>query len=208
MTIVSCEALLTELEQLIQAKQDATISVATDDQHSVMIGVMRGEIHFLSFGSHRGAEALQLLRSTNRCAYQVFGGALDRHNHDLPTTPEIMQILRDGAVREAHASLSSRLQAQDPEQTDPEGEMGQPPPQWLERALDDIRREFEVAVGPLASTVFQMTLKNMGTPSTPNDFNHFVALLSEEIDDLEAAHQFTDKALESVHARQHGRLTH
>jgi len=96
--------MLDVLEDLIKKKQSGSLFITSEDSHFVTFGLEGGRIISVMYGPKRGVAALPLIAAVKSGAYRFDAGGVTGKPQELPTTKQIVEMLRSGAPAEVPAS--------------------------------------------------------------------------------------------------------
>lgn len=167
------------LADLVTKKRTGTILGKTDSNHSVMIGVRDGDIAYLICAGKRGRSAIPEIRKITALTVRLEDSATLLGGRDMPSTAEIMLVLRPWASPEAVSGVSA---APDPHA--PHQEADGP-------KLCDLLSQF---LGPIAPVLCSDAIRDAGGLTDEARRQQVILTLAQEIEDEAEAAQFIDRA--------------
>ena len=173
-----------QLSELVSRRETGTIYVKNDANHLAIIGIRGGKIISLACGPKRGRSAVELIRHTRSCSVRVDDGAVSFHEHELPSTAELLEQLSP-----LH-DLGETASQQGPGSTLPDGVAGHA------QFLCNLLTEF---IGPVAPLVCEEKIVSAGALAAPDQLAQVIHELAREIDDPEEARQFVNRAEQALH---------
>jgi hypothetical protein len=173
------------LTDLVDSKTSGTLFVHSECNHAITIALDKGRINAIYFGARRGRKAIPLVSNISSGSYRFEATNLVGSSHDVPSTPEILNLLRSPyAVKVPGSTVSSPASDDDVIR---EGKKN-----ILCRELKSLLAEH---MGPIADMVFDDVVDEVGDfCSTPQLTQDLINKLSEEIDDASEVRQFKNKA--------------
>ena len=181
--------LLNVLTNLAKVKSSGTLFIHSDTNHVITFALDKGRIVAMYHGPKRGRKAIAPISNTVSGTYRFESTGLSGVNQDLPSTPEILNLLRTPqAASEAKAAVAaakanaSGISVEDQDK--------------ICRELKNLLAEH---LGPIAGMVFDEALGGAGGfCSTPERTQDFINKLADDIDDPAEAAEFREKANEAL----------
>jgi hypothetical protein len=174
------------LTELIDNKASGTLFIHSESNRAITIALNSGQIHALYFGARRGRRAIPLISDISGGSFRFEQSNLVNTSHDLPSTPEILNELRN-PINANHSSLtdSSTTFSCDKAINEDKKEL-------LCQELKSLLLQY---MGPIAEIVFDDAVDDIGdfcvTPQLTKDL---INKLSEEIDNTAEIEQFRTNA--------------
>lgn len=171
------------LTDLVDGKSSGTLFVHSECNRAITIALDKGQIHALYFGARRGRKAIPLISNIAGGSFRFEDTNLVESFHDLPPTPEILNLLRNPhtAIESGGASASTGNAVIREEKKN-----------LLCQELKGLLAEH---MGPIAEVVFDDAVEEVGDfCATPQLTQDLINKLSEEIDDSSEVKQFRNKA--------------
>jgi hypothetical protein len=173
------------LTNLVDNKASGTLFVHSECNHAITLGIESGRINAIYFGARRGRKAIPLISNISSGSYRFEKSNVVNSAHDLPSTPEILNLLRN-----PHSANESRAVA--PSSATKNEAIKEEKKVRLCQELKGLLAEH---MGPIADLVFDDAVDDVGDfCSTPKLTQDLIDKLSEEIDDTSEVKQFRDKA--------------
>jgi hypothetical protein len=178
--------ILDTLTMLVDKKTSGTMFIRSDSNHAITIALDSGRIHAMYYGAKRGRKAIPLISNTSAGSYKFEVSNLVESFHDLPPTPEILNLLRNPSSENKPKPTISPASI-------PHGEaIKEEKKEVLSQKLKSLLAEH---MGPIAEIVFDDTVDEVGDfCATPQLTEELINRLSEEIDNTSEEEQFRDKA--------------
>ncbi len=184
-TNVPYSQILSFLTDLVNKKASGTLFIRSESNHAIMIALDNGQIHKIFFGARRGRKAIPLVRSISGGSCKFEASNLAGNAHDLPLTPEILNLLRNPD------NLNESRPAASPPVTNNK-EVSEANKNILCQELKSLLAGY---MGPFADVVFEDAVAEVGDfCSTPELTQDLIEKLSEELDDSTEVEQFRTKA--------------
>jgi hypothetical protein len=173
------------LTELVDNKASGTLYVHSVCNHAITIAMVSGRINAVYFGARRGHKAIPLISNIARGSYRFEASNLVENSHDLPPTPELLNLLRNPlAGNESGSAVSSPATNHDA--------INEERKFILCQELKSLLAEY---MGPFAEIVFDDTVDEVGDfCSTPQLTQDLINKLSEEIDNPSEVEHFRKKA--------------
>jgi hypothetical protein len=172
-----------QLSELVSRRETGTIYVKNDANHLAIIGIRGGKIISLACGPKRGRSAVELIRHTRSCSVRVDDGAVSFHEHELPSTAELLEQL--SPLQDLGETASQR----GPGSSLPDGVAGHA------QILCNLLTEF---IGPVAPLVCEEKIVSADGLAAPEQLAQVIHELALEIDDPEEARQFVNRAEQAL----------
>ena len=172
-----------QLSELVSRRETGTIYLKNDANHLAIIGIRNGRIISLACGPKRGKSAVELVRHTRSCSVRVDDGAVSFHEHELPSTAELLEQLSP------MQDLGETASKQEPGASLPDGVAGHA------QILCSLLTEF---IGPVAPLVCEEKIVSADGLAAPEQLAQVIHKLALEIDDPEEARQFVDRAQQAL----------
>jgi hypothetical protein len=194
---VSYPQILDFLTDLVDSETSGTLFIHSACNRAITFALENGNIHAVYFGARRGRKAIPLISNITGGSYRFEVSDLVEAFHDLPTTHEILHLLRNPHTINVpnHAgptSTPTTIPAIDPTRGD--GQITEEQKSFLCQELKGLLAEH---MGPIAEMVFDDTVNDAGDfCATPESTQNFINILSEEIDNTNEVQQFRIKANE------------
>ena len=172
-----------QLSELVSGRETGTIYLKNDANHLAIIGIRDGKIISLACGPKRGRSAVELVRHTRSCSVRVDDGAVSFHEHELPSTAELLEQLsplQDLGVTTSQQGAGGSL---------PNGVAGHA------QILCNLLTEF---IGPVAPLVCEEKIVSADGLAAPEQLAQVIHELALEIDDPEEARQFVNRAEQAL----------
>lgn len=173
------------LTGLVDSKSSGTLFIHSDCNHAITVALDKGHIIALYFGGRRGRKAIPLISKISSGSYRFDESKLVETSQDLPSTPELLNLLRSSAaaVEFSHSAVSPAAGNEAIEEE-------------LKNILcQELKKLLAEHMGPIADVVFDDAASEVGDfCSTPQLTQDLINKLSEEIDDAGEVEQFRKKA--------------
>ncbi|PLY17009.1 MAG: hypothetical protein C0631_00275 [Sedimenticola sp.] len=180
--------LLDVLTGLVDEKTSGTLFIRTDSNHVITIALDAGQIYAMFYSARRGRKAIPLISNIAGGSYKLESSGLKGISHDLPSTPEILNLLRNPHVAE-ESGPDSGAGASGGEITDKNKTI-------LCQELKNLLAEH---LGPIAEMVFDDTVDEAGDfCATPELAQALVSKLAADIDDADEVEQFKSRAYAAI----------
>lgn len=181
------DQLLDLLTELVDTHKSGTLFIRSACNHVITIGLDKGRINALFYGAKRGQNALHLINQISSGSYKFETNNLVGVNQELPSTSEILNLLRAGSIGSPATELTSA-----PEQK-PVG-ISKEKRDRLCRQLKELLNEY---LGPIAQMVVDDALATSGEfYATPKQAQDFIDELAMDIDNANEVEAFRNKAYE------------
>jgi hypothetical protein len=169
---LSFQGFVTLIEQMTARRETGTLFVRTDSNRSVVVGIEQGEIVALTAGPKRGAAALPKIVAMSNCSLRRDDSVISFHARDLPSTPEILRLLKQQTptVSVATGSIDTTQ---------------------VRELLCQLLHDY---LGPVAPMVCDEVLDHGRRPFTVEGLAAIIAELGKEIDSMEEAREFEQRA--------------
>jgi hypothetical protein len=178
--------ILDALTELVDRKHSGTMFIRSESNHAITIAMDSGRIHAMYFGAKRGRKAIPLLSGISGGSYRFEVSNFVETYHDLPPTPEILNLLRNPSTAKKPSPTASSTPISHGEAIKEEKK------DVLCQKLKSLLAEH---MGPIAEIVFDDTVDEVGDfCATPKLTEELINRLSEEIDNTSEVEQFRDKA--------------
>lgn len=174
-----------QLSELVSRRETGTIFLKNDANHLAIIGIRGGKIISLACGPKRGKSAVELIRHTRSCSVRVDDGAVSFHEHELPSTAELLEQLSP------LQDLGETASKQGPGSSLADGVAGHA------QILCNLLTEF---IGPVAPLVCEEKIVSADGLAAPEQLAQVIHELALEIDDPEEARQFVNRAEQALQA--------
>lgn len=178
-TLLDYARLYQLLMDLVSKRRTGTILGKTDNNHSIMIGVRNGEIVFLICAGKRGRSAIPEVRKITALTVRLEDTASLPNGRDMPSTEELMQVLKPGASPQEFDDLTA---APGGVADHHEGDG---------RKLCELLSQF---LGPIAPVLCSDAIRDAGGLGDETRKQQIILTLAQEIDDEAEATQFIDRA--------------
>ncbi|MCU7929206.1 MAG: hypothetical protein KZQ90_00250 [Candidatus Thiodiazotropha sp. (ex Codakia rugifera)] len=173
------------LTNLVDNKTSGTLFVHSESNHAITIALENGRIHAIYFGARRGRKAIPLVSNISGGSYKFEASGLVGTFHDLPTTPEVLNLLRNPHTTNESRSTDSSPVTHNDVITEENKTI-------LCQELKGLLAEH---MGPIAEMIFDDVVSEVGDfCSTPKLTQDLINKLSAEIDDSTEVEQFRGKA--------------
>ena len=181
--------LLQVLTDLVDNKSSGTLFIHSDCNHAITFALDAGRIFAIFHGARRGRKAIPLISRISGGSYRFESAGLSGINHELPSTPEILNLLRtphgNGQTRPAGTSLD----APDAKLSDDE----------KDRLCQQLKGLLAKHIGPIAEMVFEDAREEIGDfCASPELAKDFIEKLSLDIDDAGELAQFKTDAYTAI----------
>ncbi|MEW8266878.1 MAG: hypothetical protein AB2731_12115 [Candidatus Thiodiazotropha sp.] len=174
------------LTDLVDKKASGTLFVHSDSNHVITIALNSGRIHALYYGAKRGRKAIPLISTISGGSFRLEKSSLVETFHDLPSTPELLNLLRN-----PHAEKKPKPAASSTEGINNKA-IGEDKKDILCQELKSLLVQ---RMGPIAEIVFDDAVDEIGDfCATPQLTEDLINKLSEEIDNSAEEAQFRDEA--------------
>jgi len=192
--IPSYEDFLYHVERVVGERRSGTLFIRTDTNHSVIIGLDRGDIVAVSSGAKHGLEALDTLTQIQSCSIQLDPDiVVDLHKGQLPGTREILHRLSHRIVGPAAGGQDSPAKgAAERPGVGAKRKTAPIDPYVASSLLCDLLQDY---LGPVASMICEEVTEGGKTLSTPEQLRIAIDALASEIDAETEAKDFSEKAL-------------
>lgn len=173
------------LTSLVDNKASGTLFVHSDNNHAITIALDNGRIHAMYYGARRGRKAIPLVSNISGGRYRFETSSLVETAHELPPTPEILNLLRNPhANNDSSPTVSSPVTGSEVIKEEKKSILCQ-----------ELKVLLAEHMGPIADMVFDDVVDEIGDfCSTPQLTQDLINKLSEEIDDMTEVEQFRNKA--------------
>ncbi len=178
------------VEDMVENKEDGSLYLRTNKNHSVFVGVRNGEIEALVSGPRRGLKAIKTILQMSTASCRRDTTALSFHSGDLPPTGEILHMLRNRReMPEVEETLSS------------------PASRGLKPAADSTKTSGTAAVlcellhdylGPVASIICDEITEEGARLRPGSDLDSVIRELAEEIDSVTESREFISRAHKAI----------
>lgn len=213
---LSYPLLISTLSDLCKLRKTGTMYICTDDNHAARFTLKNGEIVACGFGSKRGMQALELVRSINMGKYSFAESAFPPEiSQGMSSTKEVMDYLRvdqDPFSTSVAVSGSNPMNEQSPVSANAfspaavSSPIPQQPPTLQELVLETDKRQIDIPnpddlmellqeelalyIGPLGPAVCNMHADEILQTETREDLSAVIVTLAEEIGSSDEAQQF------------------
>ena len=181
--------ILQVLTDLVDDQSSGTLYIHSDCNHAITFALDTGRIYAIFHGARRGRKAIHLISQISGGSYRFESAGLSGISHELPTTPEILNLLRTpqdiAQPRPARTSLDA-----------------------TETALSDANRNLLCQqlkgllaqhIGPIAEMMFEDARDEIGDfCASPELAKNFIDKLSLDIDDANEVAQFRIDAYTAI----------
>ncbi len=164
--------------QYASAGSDGTLLIRSSNGHSLMIAFKKGALLSLSYGNHRGLDAIPDVLQFTSGSYSFSEGLVGRQQFDLPSANEFVEMLRgieSGTAIVPKADMAGSFANQ-------------------ERLVEQVAAMMVDYVGPISAVLCEYALDEIGGINSSEDAFSFVTHLSHEIDDQSDKEEFSSKA--------------
>lgn len=174
-----------QLAELVTSRETGTLYLKNDRNHVAIVGVRAGKVVSLVCGPRRGRSAVELIRETRTGTVRLDCGALAFHEHELPSTDEILDLLSP-----LHAALAPAER----------GHADAPGPGTAKAAgnaqiLCNLLTEY---LGPVAPLICDETICSADGLSGSRQLDQVIQGLAQEIEDPGEAREFTRRARQAL----------
>ena len=175
--VVSLSTLVDALRSATEDGKSGAFFITTENQHSAMITLTRGEITGMKYRSARGYDAASSLAEVGSLKFQTAAEPTELPGEGEVSTRAVLDILEgagEPAGEDAGADAAPSAPGMD---------------------LDALRQRYIAAIGPIAGTLFDEAVAELGDElGTPDGVDRLVRKLAEQIDDAGEARSFIDDA--------------
>ena len=174
--------LLEVLADLVAKKSSGTLYIRSDCNHVISFALDGGKIYAVYHGPRRGRNALSLISAISGGTYQFEATPLSAKPQDLPSTPEILELISTPQQGRAAPAL---------------GEAGGSAVSEEKRNMvcGELKRLLTEHLGPIADMVFDDAIQDIEDfCSTPERTLQLIDRLADDIEDSEETVQFREKA--------------
>lgn len=181
--------ILQVLSDLVDNKSSGTLFIRSDCNHAIALALDTGRIYAIFHGARRGRKAIPVIRNISGGTYKFETSGLSGISHEIPTTPEILNLLRTphGIEETGPAGASVGRNA---------SEISEEKKNLLYQQLKSLLAEH---LGPIAEMVFEDAMDEIGDfCSTPELARGLIDKLSFDIDDASEVSQFREKAYVAI----------
>lgn len=173
-----------QLTELVATQDTGTLYFRNDANHVAVVGVRTGTIVSLICGPKRGRSAVELIRQSRNGTLRLDLGAVVFHEHELPSTPEILDLLSPlRAARQASPDHATGAEAV------PAGVAGQA------QILCSLLTEF---IGPVAPLVCEEKMVSGNGVAGPGQMDDVIHALAREIENTQEAEEFVRRARQAL----------
>jgi hypothetical protein len=174
------------LTELVDNKASGTLFIHSESNRAITIAIDSGRIHALYFGARRGRKAITLISDISGGSYRFEVSNLVEAFHDLPPTPEILNLLRNpNSVNESRPRTSSTTMSHGKSIKEEKKDI----------LCQELKSLLLQHMGPIAEIVFDDAADEIGDfCATPQLTEDLINKLSEEIDNATEVEQFRSKA--------------
>lgn len=174
------------LTELVDNRTSGTLFVHSESNRAITIALDEGKIHALYFGAKRGRKAIPLISSISGGSYRFEVSNLVDTYQDLPSTREILSLLRNPLIVHDAEPADFPTSALNSAATRNEKK------EILCLKLKGLLTEH---MGPIAEIVFEDAVDQVGDfCATPQLTHDLINKLSEEIDNSDEVELFRNKA--------------
>jgi hypothetical protein len=172
--------ILIALTKLVDSSASGTIFIHSECNHAITIAMKSGNIHAIYFGPKKGRNAITLISRITGGSYRFEKTDLVGISHDLPSTPEILNLLRTpdtkSAVKVTYSIPNNEQAISDNLRT---------------TLCQNLKSEYTKHMGPIADMLFDDIAEEVGDfCATPQLTENLISKLSEEIDNTTQAEEF------------------
>jgi hypothetical protein len=187
--ILPFSQILDTLTMLVDKKTSGTMFIHSDNNRAITIALDSGRIHAMYFGAKRGRKAIPLISNISAGSYRFEVSSLVESFHDLPPTPEILNLLRNPNTDSKPKSTTSPT-------TTHSDVINEEKKEVLCQKLKSLLAEH---MGPIAEIIFDDAVDEVGDfCAIPQLTEELINRLSEEIDITAEEKQFRDKAYQTL----------
>jgi hypothetical protein len=176
--------ILKALTELVDGMASGTMFIHSKCNHAITIAMTKGRLHAIYFGPKKGRKAITLISRIAGGTYRFEKTDFVETSHDLPNTPEILNLLRNP---DANTEIKASYTAPNNEKAITDN---------LKTALcQNLKGEFTKHMGPIADMLFDDIAEEVGDfCATPQLTENLINKLSEEIDGSNQAEDFRIKS--------------
>ena len=185
---VTYEGFLALVESMVRNRESGSLYLRTDTNRSVCIGIRQGEIEALVSGPRRGLTAIKTILGMSSGSCRRDETSLAFHTGDLPTTAEILKILRERRVESTAGSDSASMTDKDEAWQRPVDE------ERSVKILCDLLHDY---LGPVAPLICD-DLTQSGNLHTSADLDAAIINLAAEIESSSESQEFIQRARQAV----------
>jgi len=183
---ITYESFVELIEHMANHKESGSLYVRTDTNRSVLIGLRKGQIEALMAGPKRGIEALKTIMQMSHCTYRLDNSALSFYSKDLPSTNDILMLLKQRIIPAAAETASPSTQPSGGAEINSDQVMP---------VLCHILHDY---LGPAAPVICEDVTDSGATIHTGADLAKAIEELSKEIDSAVEAGEFLNRARQEL----------
>ncbi|MES9992779.1 MAG: hypothetical protein ABW098_12545 [Candidatus Thiodiazotropha sp.] len=174
------------LTKLVDENRSGTLFIRSEDNHAITIALDSGRIIALYYGAKRGHKAIPLISSISGGSYRLEESNLVGIYHDLPSTPELLNLLRNPhSPNKPKPTTSSAAISSDEVIREEQKDI----------LCQELKSLLVQHMGPIAELVFDDIADEVGDfCATPQLTEDLINKLSEEIDNATDEEQFRNQA--------------
>lgn len=165
---------LTTLRSACESRLSAAFFITTDNHHSAIITLSKGQITGLKYRFSRGYDAASSIAKVSGLRFRQAEGPIELPGEAALNTPAVLEILSEGAASASTGTVNGLAAGVD---------------------LKPLRTRYVEAIGPIGGMLFDETVAELGDSiSTPEGLTEFVNQLATQIDDQAEARSFISDA--------------
>lgn len=177
------------LTELVDSETSGTLFIRTEANHAITFALDNGRISAIFYGARRGLKAISLISNISGGSYKFEASNLAGISHELPTTPEILNLLRN-----PHPTEGAR-----PATSSPGAGSERISEENRNILCQQLKSLLAKHLGPIAEMVFDDTIDEAGDfCSTPELARDLINKLSADIDDATEVEQFRSDAYAAI----------
>lgn len=182
---ITYDGFLNLIESMVERKESGALYVRTDTNRSIFVGLRNGIIEALASGPKHGLDAITTILQMSHGSCRRDDTVLSFHSKDLPSTSDILLLLKKRAPLPVEQESPVASPARDSEIDS--GRAG--------KILCELLHDY---LGPVAPLICEDVTGNGAKIRTPADLDTAIGCLAEEIESSAEAAEFIVRAREGV----------
>ena len=157
-----------------------TLMISSGDGHAASLTFNKGRVIALSYGGHRGSEAVAQLSNFNIGTYSFTEKQLGSEQQGIPSATEISHLL-----------INNEPAAEEK----PTGKSGFSNPDQLTKEVSELLTTY---LGPISHTLCNKIIADMGGINNQEDADHLITKLAQEISETGSRNRFLTSAAKLI----------
>ena len=187
--------LLARIKQHCLANDTGTLFLLTENNATIKLVIVEGEIIALSYQAIRGEEAIIPISQLRHCKARYYTGVkLLPANQHLPNTETILDLLQEQSKLSPDAAETTKIVAEKPNQADKTEAVNSSFATVLTILIDETTEY----LGPFATVLCRKYMERTSHPPTVSQIHTVLRQLAADIGDETKSMQLEQKVLQRI----------